>query len=342
MKIKEYFPRPKERTTLLITGGAGFVGSHIVEGVLKNTDWDIIVLDRLDLSGNLHRLLDIDIWEQVQDRVRFFWWDLKSPLPFDIDCDYVWHLAASSHVDRSISDPLSFAMDNVIGTVNILNACRALPPKKIIYFSTDEVFGPAPKGVSYKEWDRYNSGNPYSAAKAGGEEMAIAFANTYKLPTIITHTMNIFGERQHPEKFIPLVIKKVLKGERVQIHASPDNEPGVRAYIHARNICSALLFLTEKGDCLDGSGTKGKYNIVGEKEMNNLELAQFIAKCVGKELKYDLVDFHSSRPGHDLRYALDGTLLQSMGHTHPKNFEESMTKTVEWYLEKNNAHWLWL
>lgn len=342
MKIKEYFPRPKERTTLLITGGAGFVGSHVVEGVLKSTDWDIIVLDRLDLSGNLHRLLDIDIWETVQDRVRFFWWDLKSPLPFDIDCDYVWHLAASSHVDRSIADPLSFAMDNVIGTVNLLNACRSLQPKKFIYFSTDEVFGPAPHGVAYKEWDRYNSGNPYAAAKAGGEEMAVAFANTYKIPTIVTHTMNVFGERQHPEKFIPLVIKKVLKGDRVQIHASPTQEPGIRAYIHARNICNALIFLTEKGDCLDGSGTVGKYNIVGEQEVNNLELAQKIAGIMGKDLKYDLVDFHSSRPGHDLRYALDGSLLHKMGFVYNKNFAESLEKTVNWYLDKNNAHWLWL
>ncbi len=328
-----------KRKRLLLTGGAGFVGAHLVEGVLKQTDWDIVILDRLDLSGNLHRLLDIDCWEDEQHRVSFIWFDLKSPINIPVEADYVWHVAASSHVDRSIEDPMSFAMDNVIGTVNLLQACRKFNPEHIIYFSTDEVFGPAPGNIKYKEWDRYNSGNPYSASKAGGEEMAIAFANTYKLPITITHTMNVFGERQHPEKFIPLIIKKVLNGEEVKIHASPNKkEPGIRAYIHARNICNALLFLTEKGKKLDGSGTQGKYNIVGEEEVDNLQLAKLVAGIVGKELKYELVDFHSSRPGHDLRYALDGGLLEKEGFKYNKNFKESLEKTVKWYLE--NPTWL--
>jgi dTDP-glucose 4,6-dehydratase len=342
MKINKY-PRIKEydgaRKKLLLTGGAGFVGHHIVEGVLKQTDWEIIILDRLDLSGNLHRLLDIDCWEEEQHRVSFIWWDLKAPLNIPVQADYVWHLAASSHVDRSIEDPYMFAMDNVIGTVNLLQACRKFNPKRIIYFSTDEVFGSAPKGVAYKEWDRYNSGNPYSAAKAGGEEFALAFANTYKLPIIVTHTMNVFGERQHPEKFIPLVIKKVLDGETVTIHANKEKtQAGQRHYIHARNVCNALLFLTEQGKCLDGTDKQGKYNIVGDEEVDNLTLAQMIATIIGKPLKYEMVDFHSSRPGHDLRYALDGTLLKEEGFGYPKDFEDSLRKTVEWYLD--NEQWL--
>lgn len=324
---------------LLITGGAGFVGAHIVEGVLRETDWQVTILDRLDLSGNLERLSDIDIWESEKHRVKFIWWDLKAPLNIKEEFDYVWHIAASSHVDRSIEDPLLFVMDNVVGTTNLLNYCRKIKPKKIIIFGTDEVFGPAPKGVEYKEWDRYNSGNPYAASKAGAEEIAVAFANTYKLPIIATHSMNIFGERQHPEKFIPMVISKTLKGEKVIIHANKDKtKAGSRFYIHARNVCNALMFLNEKGKDLNGSGKQGKYNIVGEKEVDNLALAKMIAEFVGKPLNYEMVDFHSSRPGHDLRYALCGKLLEKEGFTFPKDFENSLKKTVEWYLK--NPKWL--
>lgn len=334
-----------KKNKILITGGAGFVGAHLIEGVLKKTDWEIKIIDRLDLSGNLERLRDMDVWKEEKHRVDFYWHDLKSEVPEAIlneikDSNYVWHVAASSHVDRSIKDPALFVLDNVLGTTNLLLSCKKMPNlKKIVYFSTDEVFGPAPKDVKYKEWDRYNSGNPYAATKAGGEEMALAFANTYKLPIIVTHTMNIFGERQHPEKFIPLVVRKVLKGETVTIHADKEKtRAGSRFYIHARNVCDALLFLMEKGECLNGSGEKGKYNIVGEKEMDNLELAQFIAKVIGQPLNYEMVDFHSSRPGHDLRYALDGSLMKEIGWDLPKTFEQSLEKTIKWYLK--NKKWL--
>lgn len=324
---------------LILTGGMGFVGAHLVEGVLKSTNWDITIIDRLDISGNPNRLSDMDKWDDYKDRVDFIWWDLKSPFPALLEADYIWHVAASSHVDRSIEDPYTFAMDNVVGTVNILDLARKVKPEKFIYFSTDEVFGPAPEGVNYKEWDRYNSGNPYSASKAGGEEMAIAFANTYKLPIMITHAMNIIGERQHPEKFVPMVIKKVLNNEEVTIHANKEKtKAGSRFYIHARNVCGALLFLMENGKCLDGSGTQGKYNIVGDKEVDNLELAQLIAKTIGKPLNYKMVDFHSQRPGHDLRYSLDGSLLKEEGFEYSKNFEESLEKVVKWYID--NPNWL--
>lgn len=322
---------------LLLTGGAGFVGAHVVEGVLKNTEWDIVILDRLDISGNLERLRDIDIWEEQKNRVKFIWWDLKSPLSEFVkkeigEVNYIWHLAASSHVDRSIENPLSFVMDNVVGTCNLLDLAREIKPKQVIYFSTDEVFGPAPEGTDYKEWDRYKSGNPYAASKAGGEELAIAFENTYKLPIIVTHSMNLYGERQHPEKFIPMCIKKILAGEKITIHADKTKtKAGSRKWIHCRNVCEALLFLTEKGE------TGDKYNIVGE-ELDNLQLAKLIAEIIGKPLNYELVDFHSSRPGHDLRYSLDGTKLKEMGFNFPKNLKQSLTKTVNWYLD--NKNWL--
>jgi len=323
---------------ILITGGAGFVGHHLIEGILKKTDWQIIIIDRLDISGNLRRLTEMSIWEQEKHRVKFIWWDLKSEISEQIrdeigDIDYIWHLAASSHVDRSIVDPMGFVMDNVIGTGNLLEYTRKVKPELFIYFSTDEVFGPAPKGIDYKEWDRYKSSNPYAASKAGAEELCIAYENTYKLPIIITHTMNVYGERQHSEKLIPLCIKKILKGEKVLIHADKTKtKSGSRKWIHARNVCSALLFLVEKGKSGD------KYNIVGEKEVSNLEIARFVARVMGKELRYEMVDFHSSRPGHDLRYSLDGTKMKNMGWELPKTFEQSLEKTIKWTIE--NKEWL--
>lgn len=326
---------------LLLTGGAGFIGHHIVEGILKKTNWDIIILDRLDISGNLERLRDIDIWEQEKHRVRFVWWDLKAPFNEFIKqeigkVDYIWHLAASSHVDRSIKYPLSFVMDNVVGTCNLLNFARGLKKlKQFIYFSTDEVFGPAPEDREYKEWDRYHSGNPYAASKAGAEELCLSFQNTYKMPIIVTHTMNVFGERQHPEKFIPMTIRAVVKDEVVTIHSNKDRtKSGSRFYIHARNVCDALLFLTEKGEIGD------KYNITGEREVSNLDLARVIASVIGKPLKFEMVDFHSSRPGHDLRYALDGSKMKEMGWELPMDFFDSLRKTIEWYLEPENKQWL--
>lgn len=322
---------------ILISGGCGFLGAHVIEGLLRETDWDIVTIDRLDLSGSLERLRDMECWEKEKHRVKFIWWDLKSDINEQTikqigEIDYIWHLAASSHVDRSIEDPLSFVMDNVVGTCNILNYARKVKPKLFIYFSTDEVFGPAPEGVDYKEWDRYKSSNPYAAAKAGGEELAIAFENTYKLPIIVTHSMNLFGCRQHPEKFIPLVIKKVLSGDKVIIHSDKTKtKSGTRKWIHCRNVLEALLFLTENHESGD------KYNIVGD-ELSNLELAQYIAEVIGKPLHYEMVDFHTSRPGHDLRYSLDGNKLKEMGFEYPKDLKQSLKKTIEWYIK--NQQWL--
>jgi dTDP-glucose 4,6-dehydratase len=201
---------------VLITGGAGFVAHHLIGYLLTHTDWDIVSLDRLDYSGNLNRLDEImmsfDL--QVRRRVKIVYHDLKSELNSLVrsqigTVNYILHLAAGSHVDRSIKYPMEFVMDNVVGTCNILEFARTQKDnlERFIYFSTDEVFGPAPNGIKYKENDRYNSTNPYSASKAGGEELAVAYENTYGLPIYITHTMNVFGERQHPEKYIPMCIR---------------------------------------------------------------------------------------------------------------------------------------
>lgn len=358
---------------VLITGGSGFVGHHLVEHLLKNTDWEVVILDRLDTASSVNRLVEIDGWDEFKKRVKFVWWDLKASVndlvarqlggPFD----YIFHLAAGSHVDRSIEDPMSFFQDNTIGTVNLLNYARdgglkrfpsyeggeeKYEDSRFLYFSTDEVYGPAPmdeKFKGYKEWDRLNPNNPYAAAKAGAELACISFANTYQMPILMTNTMNIYGERQHPEKYVPLVINKVLKGEKLLIHANKDKtQAGKRHYLHARNICAATLWIIQNGKLLDGSATQGRYNVVGEVEMDNLTLAKKVEEFVHEwqtekgdsiiPLNYELVDFHSSRPGHDLRYALDGSLLAEAGFSYPVSFEQSLRKMVRWTLE--HKEWL--
>jgi dTDP-glucose 4,6-dehydratase len=326
------------KTRVLVTGGCGFVGHHFVEHVLKKTDWDIVVLDKLNYASlGFDRLRDIKVYDD--NRVSTLAADFSQPMSEGLkqeigSLDYIFHLGAETHVDRSIDDPAPFVTANVVGTLHMLNFARTQKNlKKFFYFSTDEVFGPAPKGVAYKEWDRYNSGNPYAAAKAGGEELCLAFGNTYKVPVVVTHCMNIFGERQHPEKFIPLVIRKVMNGEKVIIHSDKNKKvPGSRYWIHARNVAAAIMFLVDEGQ------TQDKYNIVGEKEVDNLQMAQTIAKILGKELNYELVDFHSSRPGHDLRYALDGGKMAEMGWNIPVPFEASLEKSIKWFLE--NKKWL--
>ncbi len=325
---------------ILITGGCGFVGSHLVEHFLKHTDYQIKVMDRLSYSSNGYdRLRDIGCFDSK--RVQKFSTDFTLALPEGVkqelgDVNYILHLGAETHVDNSIIDPMPFVMANVVGTAHILNYARGLKNlNKFIYFSTDEVFGPAKPNESFKEWDRYNCTNPYAATKAGGEELVLAYANTYKLPALITHTMNIYGERQHPEKFIPMCINKIMANETVMIHGYPDRkQAGSRFYIHARNVANAVHFILREGQARE------KYNIVGEREVDNLELAKFIAGVLGKTLNYKLVDFHSSRPGHDLRYALDGAKLKDLGWSVPINFEKSLEKTIKWYLKPNNEKWL--
>lgn len=322
---------------ILITGGCWFVGHHIIEHIFKNTDWDITIIDRLSYSGSVDRLRDINVYDE--SRVRLFTIDFTRPIEENLekeigDVDYILHLGAESHVDSSITDPRKFVYANVVGTLEVLEfARRQNNLKKFVYFSTDEVFGPAPEGISYKENDRYNSWNPYSATKAGWEELCVAYANTYKLPVIITHTMNVFWERQHPEKFIPKIINCLLKDEAITIHSNETKTKSwTRFYIHGRNVASAVFFLLENGNIWE------KYNIVWEQEVSNLDMALYIAKIMWKELKYEMVDFHSSRPWHDLRYALDWTKMKEMWWEIPVNFYDSLWKTVNWFL--SNKKWL--
>ena len=324
---------------ILITGGCGFIGHHFVEHVYKNTDWDIIIIDRLSYASNgFERLRDTETLND--NRIKVFTCDLILPLSEGIikeigEVDYIVHMAAETHVDNSIKTPALFLDNNIKSTFNLLEYARNHLPnlKTFFYFSTDEVFGPALGDTLYKEWDRHKPTNPYSASKSAAEQICIAYENTYKTPLMIVNVMNAFGERQHVEKFIPLCMKKLLNNEKIYIHSYPDKKTsGTRFYIHGRNIAAAVLFLIKNGEIGE------KYNISGEKEVSNLEMAQYISKFMNKELDYEMVDFHSDRPGHDLRYGLDGSKLFNMGFKLPLNFEESLRKTVEWTLD--NQKWL--
>jgi dTDP-glucose 4,6-dehydratase len=323
---------------VLITGGAGFIGHHLVDHLLRTTDSHLTLIDRLDTSGNLNRLHEVMDVLPVNNRIKVIFHDLRAEINGQLaaqlgEFDEIYHLAALTHVDRSIEDPMLAVQENVVASCNLLNYARHVGCGKFLYFSTDEVFGPAPEGVAYDENARYNSGNPYAAAKAGGEELAVAFANTYKMPIMITHTMNVIGERQHPEKFVPMTIDKVNRGDVVTIHANASKtKAGSRFYIHARRVAEAVTFVMEHGRFGE------KYNVVGERELDNLQLAQLIAASVGKPLFYEMVDFHSSRPGHDLRYALSGEKLKKMGYTHGATIEDDIASVVKWTL--GNPHWL--
>ena len=336
---------------VLITGGAGFIAHHIIAYIIKNTDWEIVTVDRLDISGNLNRLHEIldNFAPKDKKRLKIVFHDLKAEINSQImsaigEPDIILHLAAASHVDRSISYPMEFVLDNVVGTVNLLDFARKLKKiERFVYFSTDEIFGNAPEGVSYSEYDRYNSTNPYSASKASAEEFCVAYENTYKLPIYITHTMNVFGERQHPEKFIPMTIQRVRDSEKVFIHSNEEKtKAGSRHYIHAQDVADGLMFIlnlknyVHQGDF--GNAKCPKFNLVGPEEIDNLSLAEKIANAQNKKLIYELIDNHSSRPGHDLRYSLSSDLLKSLGWEPKIKLSKRIEEVVNWSLKNNR--WL--
>lgn len=340
---------------VLITGGCGFVGHHFVEHFLKYTDWDIIIFDKLTYAASgFDRVRDINAFDSA--RVQFFTIDMAHPIPDGVvketrEVDYILHLAAESHVDNSIADAVPFVLSNVLGTTHMLDYARKIPElQTFLYFSTDEVFGPAAPNdkvkitdrrassqkYTYCEWDRYNSANPYAASKAGGEEMCLAYHNTHGVPVVITHTMNCFGERQHPEKYIPKIIKAGLTGDSITVHSYPDLKiAGSRFYIHCRNVAKVCHHIIEHGVLGE------KYNVVGEQEVNNAELVDTIASIMGTTIKKEYVSFHAQRPGHDLRYALDGMKVKSLPiEEYLMPFEVSLEKTTMWFI--TNQHWLFI
>lgn len=329
---------------ILLTGASGFLGSHLINHILTKTDMDIIMLDRLDLSGTLSRVHDLPCFEENKSRLKFVWHDLKSAIneftAKDIgEVDYIVHMAASTHVDRAIADPMSFVMDNVVGSMNIIEFARKQKNLKLMLnFSTDEVFGVAEVGIYHKEGDPHHPTNIYAATKSAQEKLAQATFITHKLPVINTHTMNCFGPMQMVEKFIPKVIRSVMLGIPMPIYATVDSvsgevkEVGSRVWIYAPHVAEAVMFL------LENAKPGEEYNIIGKDEFDIVTVAEKIAKIIGKPLIPEWTGFYGARPGHDRRYALNGDKMLSMGWKPSSDFDTALETTVKWYIE--NPKWL--
>ncbi|HLX54329.1 MAG TPA: GDP-mannose 4,6-dehydratase [Aquella sp.] len=318
--------------TCLITGGAGFIGVNLVEDLIKLTDWNIIILDRLDVVSNLQKLKE---WE-FNNRIRFIWWDLKSEINSGLrellkNVNYIIHLAASSHVTKSIQNPELFLLDNALGTLHILNFARTINSLNRFYYqSTDEVMGSA-INRTFLESDSTNPTNPYSAAKAAGESLVSAYSSTYKLPAIIGRCVNIYGKYQYHEKFIPLCIKYILEQKRIKIHSKYDIS-GSRYYLSTQALNEAILLLL-KTTILDDRN-QNIYNITSDNEISNLELANKIAKIMKKDFKHILINIDPDRPNHDHRYSLDGHKLRSLGwYGFYEDFDSKLEELVNWYLD---------
>lgn len=331
---------------VLLTGASGFVGSHVLRHLLVNTDWEIVCPTTFTHKGLQDRIrLSVREVDDDYARTKVIRCDFTSPIsPLTArefgKIDYVLNVASESHVDRSIEEPAPFIINNVSLMVHILDWARIAGVEKFVQISTDEVYGPAPDDYAHREWeDLHLPSNPYSASKAAQEDIAFAYWRTYGIPLAITNTMNIIGEMQDPEKYVPMVIKKVILGETVSIHGSLDGRIGSRFYLHARNQADGLLHVLGLNFPKYGETDRPlRLHIAGEREVDNLELAQMIARSVGKTLHHEIVDFHSSRPGHDLRYALDCNNIELTGWKAPLPLEESLEKTVKWTME--HPEWL--
>lgn len=326
---------------VLVTGGCGFVASHLVEHVLANTDWDITVLDALTYAGDPARLYEAGKFDR--SRVRIYWHDLNAPIMDSLarrigPIDFIVNMASNSHIDASISDPVPFVKNNVNVALHMLEYARAIKPRAFLQTSTDEVYGSIePGGVPYSEWAPINPSNPYSSSKCCQVAIAIAYWRTYGVPLIIVEPMNNFGERQDREKFVPKCVRAILAGEEIVLHGTPDNI-GSRYYLHARNTSDAVLFLLQRPvSRYPDSDRPDRYNIVGDRRVDNLEMATHIARILDRPLRYRFDHSPRSRPGHDLHYGLDGSKLAALGWKPPVDFENSLVRAVRWM--KDHQEW---
>lgn len=320
---------------VLLTGSCGFAGAHILRHVMETTDWHVLALDRLTYAGDMDRISEY----RQNPRLTFIYHDFRAQLSAGVlrrleGTDYIIHNGAESDVSRSLSDPEPFVQSNVVGTFNMLEAAKKLGCERYVQVSTDEVLGPAPEGTDHIETDPIRPSNPYSAAKAGAEALAYAYFKSYRVPTVISRTMNLMGERQHVEKMVPMTIRKVLAGEVVTIHGNAE-AIGSRKWLHARNQAAALCFLLTNPAVRDGE----TYHVAGD-EKNNLEIATLIAAILGRKLEYEMLDFHAVRLGHDRRYSLDDRKLRALGWKPQVDFLSSLQRTVEWTVRPENRVWL--
>jgi dTDP-glucose 4,6-dehydratase len=340
---------------VLLTGVGGFIGSHCLSYFIENTDWEIIGIDSFRHKGDLGRLVDIDF----KNRVKILYHDLSLPINdslynqiADLRVDergnlnrkkinYIINMAADSAVERSTQDPVSCLRNNYELCINMLEFARKIKPEKFVQISTDEVYGEASEGSpGHHEWDVILPSNPYAASKAAQEAVAISYWRSFGVPVIITNTMNIIGEYQDPEKFLPKIIQKISLNQEMPIYGDSLDSIGKRVYLDAKNKADALIYMLKQPVAMykDGAKRPDRWNICGDTELNNLELAEMVAKIMNKELKYKLIPSESARPGYDRRYALDGSKLRQAGWKQPYTFQQTLERVVHWSV--NNPEWI--
>lgn len=349
--------------TALLTGAAGFIGSHILRYLLDNTDWNVVCLITFRHKGKSSRL-DLALEGHDPARVKILFHDLQGPVSELTDreigdVDYVFSVASDSHVDRSLIEPVDFMQRNVAIITNLAEWARQRPIEAFIHLSTDEVYGPAADGQQHREWaDPIKPSNAYSASKAAQEAYLFSCWRAFDLPLIFMNLMNQIGETQDPEKFVPKVLKAVLNGDEVVVHASPEGRIGTRMYMHPVCLASAMLFVLErfsKGLQIlswpysddpetqeslrysTGGKLPFRFHVAGT-EISNDALAFKIAEIAGRPLKHRIVDAKTSRPGHDLRYALDDSKIRRLGWNPPMGLDEAIERTVKWTMER--PEWL--
>lgn len=331
------------KQTILITGGAGFIGSHVVRRfVRKYPEYLIVNADKLTYAGNLENLSDID----KEKNYRFEKTDIvdkQSVLNLfgKYNFDGIIHLAAESHVDRSITSPDEFVFTNIVGTVNLLNAAlnkwkNAFEGKLFYHISTDEVYGSLGKEGLFTENTAYDPKSPYSASKASSDHMVRAYNHTFGIPAVISNCSNNYGPNQFPEKLIPLVINNIKNNKSIPVYGKGEN---IRDWLYVEDHASAI-------DLIFHRGSNGEtYNIGGNNEWKNIDLILLLCRILDKKLNRapgtseKLITYVKDRPGHDLRYAIDSSKLQNeLGWSPIPEFAVGLDKTVEWYL--SNTEWL--
>lgn len=344
---------------VLLTGAGGFIGAHCVRYFLEKTDWFVIALDSFRHKGTYSRLSEFDI---PKDRFCLLKHDLSVPIDYvlenrilnrridsnglvlDSKIDYVVNVASDSAVERSLLDPGACWNNNCSLMFNVLEFARKTNPKIFFHVSTDEVYGECQEGHSHSEWDKIVPSNPYAASKAAQEALAISYWRSYNVPVVLTNTMNTIGEWQDKEKFLPKIIWKIATNQEMEIYgdrlSSGEYKIGTRFYLHAQNHADVFVWLSDKPVCsFDGlNQLPDRYNVVGDIELDNLQMAQAVAKIMGKELKYRVVPSNSFRKGYDRRYALNGSKLRDIGWKPPVSFYDGLERIVTWTM--NNPWWV--